>query len=162
MKAFFSTLLVAAALLAAGCATNLPRHSPSSPVCAESPAAPAEQEIAALFDRWNQSLQSGEAQKVVANYAEQSLLLPTFSDKPRITREEKMEYFEHFLKNQPSGKIAMRQIQVDRDMAVDTGLYTFHLAKTGEDVRARYSFTYRRYGSQWLIISHHSSAMPEK
>ena len=34
-------------------------------------------EVAALFDRWNQSLQSGDPKKVVANYAEKSILLPT-------------------------------------------------------------------------------------
>ncbi len=61
----------------------------------------------------------------------------------------------------PSGKINMRQIEIGCNMAVDSGLYTFSFAKTGDKVKARYSFTYRWDGRQWLIVSHHSSAMPE-
>jgi hypothetical protein len=56
-----------------------------------------EQEIASLFDRWNQSLQTGDPHKVVANYAERSILLPTVSNKPRLTPAEKEDYFHHFL-----------------------------------------------------------------
>jgi uncharacterized protein (TIGR02246 family) len=120
-----------------------------------------EAEIAGLFDRWNQALQTGDVSKVVALYAENSILLPTLSDKPRLTPAEKEEYFRHFLEKRPSASIDMRQIQIGCDMAVDSGLYTFTFAKTGETVSGRYSFTYRRDGSRWLIVSHHSSLMPE-
>ena len=51
-----------------------------------------ENDIAALFDRWNESLKTGEPAKVVDNYAERSILLPTVSNKPRLTREEKEDY----------------------------------------------------------------------
>ena len=39
----------------------------------ESCKAVTEQEIVSLFDRWNQSLQTGDPHKVVANYAERSI-----------------------------------------------------------------------------------------
>ena len=162
MKALFSTLFVIVSLFISGCSTATSGSNQSATLCAEKHSAPTEQEIAALFDRWNQSLQSGDPQQVVANYAEQSILLPTLSNKPRLTPAEKADYFHHFLENQPAGEIVMRQIQIDGNMAVDTGLYTFHFAKTGDQMKARYSFTYRWDGRQWLIISHHSSAMPEK
>ena len=45
--------------------------------------------------------------------------------------------------------------------AVDSGLYTFRFTD-GSSVRARYTFAYKRVGGDWLISSHHSSAMPEK
>ena len=162
MKALFSTLLLTASLLIAGCSTTTSNRGQSSQVCPESRAAPTEEEIASLFERWNQSLQTGNPEKVVANYAERSVLLPTLSNKPRLTSEEKADYFKHFLENQPSGKVNMRQIEIGSNMAVDTGLYTFRFARTGTEVKARYSFTYRWDGRQWLIVSHHSSAMPEK
>ena len=121
----------------------------------------SEDEIASLFDRWNQSLQTGDPRKVVSLYAERSILLPTVSSKPRLTPDEKEDYFRHFLEKRPSGKIDLRKIEIGCNMAVDSGLYTFTFAKTGEIVKGRYSFTYRWNGSQWLIVSHHSSAMPE-
>jgi uncharacterized protein (TIGR02246 family) len=119
-------------------------------------------EIAALFERWNQSLQTGDAHKVVANYADHSILLATVSNKPRLTAAEKEDYFEHFLENKPSGKIDFRTIELGCNSAVDAGLYTFTFAKTGDVVHARYTYTYHWDGAQWLITSHHSSAMPEK
>ncbi|MFG3816182.1 SgcJ/EcaC family oxidoreductase [Limnothrix redekei LRLZ20PSL1] len=120
-----------------------------------------EAEVAALFDRWNQSLQTGDPEKVVANYAARSILLPTVSNKPRLTPAEKADYFHHFLENQPSGKIDLRMVDIGCNYAIDAGLYTFTFAKTGATVKARYSYSYRWDGSQWLITSHHSSKMPE-
>ena len=118
-------------------------------------------DIAALFDRWNASLQSGDPAQVVANYAEVSVLLPTVSNQPRLTPEEKEDYFRYFLKNLPSGAIDSRTIFIDCNTALDTGLYTFTMGASGEVVHARYTFTYHWDGDQWLITSHHSSAMPE-
>lgn len=117
--------------------------------------------IAGLFDRWNETLQTGDPTKVVANYAERSILLPTVSNVPRLTAEEKEDYFTQFLQNKPSGEIVLRQIDINGDVAVDSGIYTFTMAGSGETVKARYSFVYKWEDEQWLIISHHSSAMPE-
>ncbi len=46
------------------------------------------------------------------------------------------------------------------NLAVDTGDYTFHFAVTDTDIAARFTFVYEWYGSQWLIVSHHSSLAP--
>lgn len=119
------------------------------------------QEIAALFERWNASLQTGEPDKVVANYAEHSILLATLSNTPRLTPEAKMDYFEHFLAKKPRGKIDSSWIDIGCNTAVDAGLYTFTFAD-GSVAHARYTYTYRWDGKQWLISSHHSSLMPEK
>ena len=123
--------------------------------------ATSEKQIAGLFDRWNSSLQTGDPKKVVANYATKSILLPTVSNKPRLTPEEKLDYFQHFLEKKPQGTIDTRMIEVDCNTALDAGLYTFKFSD-GSVVKARYSYTYKWDGKQWLITSHHSSAMPEK
>jgi uncharacterized protein (TIGR02246 family) len=172
----FPLLALSGSMLLAGCSTNGgTSFSYGAPVISTTPATQAtpgtrtetcrvtsEQEIAALFDRWNQSLQTGDPHKVVANYAERSILLPTVSNKPRLTAAEKEDYFHHFLENRPSGKIDLRRIDIDCNTALDAGLYTFTFAKTGAVVSGRYSYTYRWDGNKWLISSHHSSAMPEK
>ena len=154
-------MLVALCAMFAGCSLNpaIPKCSPQnhSQTCA----AATESEIAALFDQWNNALQSGDPDKVVVLYAEQSVLLPTVSNEPRFTLDEKLDYFRHFLEKQPSAKIDSRHIDIGCDMAADSGIYTFTLAKSGEVIRARYSFVYQWDGLRWRIISHHSSLMPE-
>lgn len=117
-------------------------------------------EIAALFDGWNAALASGDPKKVVARYATDSVLLPTISNTPRLTPAAKEDYFVTFLQNKPQGKIDSRSIQIGCNSALDAGLYTFTFAN-GTAVQARYSYTYAWNGKQWLITSHHSSAMPE-
>jgi len=151
-----SVILTVFTLLLAGCApsTTIPAHT-------EYCKATSPQEIASLFDRWNAALQSGDPHQVVANYADPSILLPTVSNTPRITVAEKEDYFHHFLENKPSGVIDYRMIQIGCNTAFDAGLYTFTFAKTGATVHARYTYTYKWDGKQWLITSHHSSAMPE-
>ena len=59
-------------------------------------------------------------------------------------------------------KVDLRTIELGCNTAVDAGLYTFTFAKTGAKVSGRYTYTYRWNGTEWLITSHHSSAMPEK
>jgi uncharacterized protein (TIGR02246 family) len=151
------------AITLVGCAAN--QSTPNNAQVSrteESCKVTSEQEIAALFERWNQSLQTGDPHKVVANYAERSILLPTVSNQPRLTSAEKEDYFHHFLENGPTGKIDRRNVFLGCNSAVDAGLYTFTFGKTGAIVNARYTYTYSWNGSQWLITSHHSSAMPEK
>ena len=132
-----------------------------SNAAAEECSLPLKSEIAALFDRWNASLRTGNAKKVVANYAPNSILLPTVSNRARFTAAEKEDYFVHFLQRRPEGRIDDRMIEVDCNSASDAGLYTFRFAD-GTSVKARYTFAYRKIGNEWLITSHHSSAMPEK
>jgi hypothetical protein len=136
--------VLAIATVLPGCASYdaAPAVSPQRPHT-ESCKATSSEEIAGLFDRWNQSLQTGDPHQVVANYAEQSILLATVSSKPRVTAAEKQDYFEQFLEDRPSGKIDFRSIELGCNSAVDAGLYTFTFAKTGNVVHARYTFTYR-------------------
>lgn len=156
-----SVLVLISSLMITGCAAQqtAPASSPTAATVACQEV--TEQEIAALFDRWNESLQTGDPHKVVANYAERSILLPTVSNTPRLTPAEKEDYFHHFLEKQPSGAIDLRWVDLGCNSAVDAGLYTFTFAKTGDIVHGRYSFTYAWDGVQWLITSHHSSVLPE-
>ncbi len=126
------------------------------------PCAPAsEAEIAGLFERWNDALRSGDAAQVAATYRTDAVLLPTLSNQVRVTPEQRLDYFRHFVGDRPSGRIVSRSIQTGCDSALDAGIYEFTFAATGKTVLARYSYTYRRDGDGWLISSHHSSLMPE-
>jgi len=119
-----------------------------------------QQEIAGLFDRWNNSLQTGDAHKVAETYLSDAVLLPTLSNKVRKSDAERVDYFEHFLEKKPVGKIESRTIRTGCNKATDSGVYTFTFADKSS-VKARYTFTYVWDGKAWKISSHHSSAMPE-
>ena len=124
----------------------------------------SKEEIRGLFDRWNRTLLTRVAHNVVGNYARDSILLPTLSNIPRISATDKEKYFDSFLANWPSGKINDDEpslIDIGCNYAVDAGIYTFTFARNGAIVQARYSFSYRWNGTDWLITSHHSSKMPE-
>ena len=149
MKAYLAALALAV--------TSLPALADTSMTCK----AVKESDISGLFDRWNASLKTGKPDEVVKNYATDSILLPTVSNKPRLTQDERRDYFVHFLENHPVGEINMRRIKIGCNDALDAGIYTFTFGN-GSKVKARYSFTYVLQDGKWLISSHHSSAMPEK
>lgn len=119
-----------------------------------------EAQIEALFDKWNESLKTGDAKTVSENYLSDAVLLPTVSNKARLTDAERIDYFEHFLAKKPTGKIDTRTIRLGCNKAIDTGTYTFTFADKST-VSARYTFTYAWDGKEWKISTHHSSAIPE-
>lgn len=151
-------LVASAALLALVGPANARGNAPASAAACHRL---SETGVARLFDRWNTSLKSGDPEKVADNYAPKSILLPTLSNTPRLTRAEKLDYFHHFLVRKPEGKIDLRMIQTGCNTAFDAGLYTFTFGD-GSSVKARYTYTYGYHRGRWLITSHHSSAMPEK
>ena len=116
--------------------------------------------VESLFDRWNESLKSGDAGKVAGNYLSDAVLLPTVSNKVRLTDAERIDYFEHFLEKKPVGTIESRTIRTGCNKAIDSGVYSFKFSDN-TIVKARYTFTYAWDGQDWKISSHHSSAMPE-
>ncbi|TLS43951.1 SgcJ/EcaC family oxidoreductase [Streptomyces montanus] len=129
-------------------------------------AKPTKAQVAALFDGWNAALQTGDAKKVADLYASDAVLLPTVSNKVRSDRAGIVDYFQHFLENKPVGKKVQTIVNVlDGNSAIDAGVYEFTLTdhETGEKrkVKARYTYEYEKRGGEWLIVNHHSSAMPE-
>jgi uncharacterized protein (TIGR02246 family) len=125
---------------------------------------PTKAEIDALFDRWNAAVETGDPEKVADLYAPDAVLLPTLSPVVRTDRAGLVDYFEHFLAKNPSGERTQSVIEVlDKNTAIDTGLYTFTF--TADDgtqtfADARYTFVYEKVHGEWLIINHHSSLLP--
>ena len=117
-------------------------------------------DIKGLFDEWNNALQTGEPKKVAALYASDAILLPTVSNKVRHNHDEIEDYFVHFLAKVPQGIIDESNVRIFDDLSINSGVYTFTF-NDGAKVQARFTFVYRWNGQRWLIIEHHSSAMPE-
>lgn len=160
-----STPLILA--IALGLSTSLAAKEGSPTVysgLAPTPSGAAEKEIAALFDRWNAALATGDPAAVAGLYAPDGILEPTVSNQVRATPAAIQDYFTEFLKLKPQGVINYREIRVlDEDSALDAGVYTFSLTKDGQptQVQARYTYVYEKIDGEWKIMNHHSSAMPE-
>jgi len=125
--------------------------------------APATRRLAEeLFERWNSALQTGDADRVTACYADDAVLLPTVSNVPRTTPDEIRDYFLHFLEKQPVGTINQRNVKFGCNKLTDAGTYTFRVRDGGEgkEVPARYTFVYEYRDGEWKIVHHHSSMMP--
>jgi len=121
-------------------------------------------EIAAQFGLWNDALQTGNPDYVVALYATDAILLPTVSARVRHNHAEIRDYFEHFLKKTPRGRITEQNIRLFDQIAINSGIYAFTLHdENGEsELHARFTFVYQKNENQWQIIEHHSSALPEQ
>lgn len=121
----------------------------------------SENEILALFDRWNNALQTGDPQQVASLYETNGILLPTVSNSVRHNPEEVVDYFVQFCSRGPKGKIDEANIRIFGDIAINSGRYTFSFSDRSV-VKARFTFVYHWNGQDWKIIEHHSSQMPEQ
>lgn len=118
-----------------------------------------EREILSLFHDWDRELQTGDPLKVVKLYDKSAILLPTLSNRVRRNHDEIVDYFTQFLARKSHGTINESNIRIFDELAINSGVYTF-LFDGVDTVQARFTFVYRWNGSEWLIIEHHSSAMP--
>jgi uncharacterized protein (TIGR02246 family) len=121
-------------------------------------------DIAAATSTWEQAFGGDDPEKVAALYADDAVLWGTLSPTVRSDRDALRNYFAAAFKGLPGHKVAFgdQLVRVYGDAAVNTGYYTFTWVKDGEtkNLPARYSFTYVKTGERWLIIDHHSSALP--
>jgi uncharacterized protein (TIGR02246 family) len=126
--------------------------------------ADSKDDVAAAAKKWAQALGEDDPDKVLPLYADDAVLWGTLSPKVRADRAALRDYFVAAFKVLPGLKVTFgdQLIRVYGDTAVNTGYYTFSFIKDGQtkSLPARYSFTYVKGGGQWLIVDHHSSAVP--
>jgi uncharacterized protein (TIGR02246 family) len=122
------------------------------------------EDVAAATLAWGRALGEGNPDKVLPFYSDDAVLWGTLSPTVRADRATLRDYFVTAFKVLPGLKVAFgdQLIRVYGDTAVNTGYYTFSYVKHGEtkSLPARYSFTYVKNGEHWLIVDHHSSAIP--
>ena len=124
----------------------------------------AKAQIAEVTQKWIDGMTRHDIESVVALYDSDAILWgtrsPTLRDKPTTVRE----YFNILKTVPPSYKAVLGEehIRVYGDMAINTGTYTFSEVRDGKEVKrpARFSFVYRYHDGRWLIVDHHSSAVP--
>ena len=108
---------------------------------------------------------NGNPDAMAKFYAPDAVLLPTLSPKILVNTNNGLnDYFVDFTSKKnikcETNKII---VQSYKDIAVSNGLYTFtYVEKNGKTktLPARFTFVYKKYDGNWLIVSHHSSLLP--
>src|SRR3982751_4230416 len=122
------------------------------------------EDVAAATAKWAQTLGQNDPDKVLLLYASDGVLWGTLSPTVRADRAAFRAFFVAAVKVLPGLKVTFGEqlIRVYGNTAVNTGYYTFSYTKDGEPrtLPARYSLTFVNEGESWMIVDHHSSAMP--
>jgi hypothetical protein len=122
-------------------------------------------DVSTFLTDWVAAVESHDAAKVVALYDNDAIFFSTFAVAPMKTQAERLAYYKKVVA-EPDIKIDIVESHphVFGDVAINSGLYTFHYTQDGEPVTipARFSFAYMLKGDKWMIIDHHSSKMPGK
>jgi uncharacterized protein (TIGR02246 family) len=124
----------------------------------------AKEQVAAATRAWADAMTRHDIEGVLALYDPEAVLWgtrsPTLRDKPATVRQ----YFDILRTVPPSYKAVLgeQRIRIYGDTAINTGTYTFSEARDGKEIArpARFSFVYRNRDGRWLIVDHHSSAVP--
>ena len=128
------------------------------------PAAGPHEDVAAATQAWMAAMNSHEPERVVALYDHEAVLWGTRSPALRDTPEAIRDYFNTLKTVPPSYKVVLveQRIRLYGDIAINTGSYTFSEERDGKPVSrpARFSFVYKNRDGHWLIVDHHSSAVP--
>ena len=146
------TLILLSALLALAC----PSPAPAGP----------KEDVAAATQAWIDAMNSRDTERVVVLYDPEAVLWgtvsPTIRDNPTTIRD----YFKTLPTFPPEfkGVIGEQRVRVYGDTAINSGTYTFLnvAVRDGKpiNIAARFSFVYRNRDGRWVIIDHHSSAVP--
>ena len=122
------------------------------------------EDVGAATMKWAEALGQNDPDKVILLYATDGVLWGTLSPTVRADRAALRDYFVTAFKVLPNLRVSFGEqlIRVYGGTAVNTGYYTFSYIKDGETKTfpARYSFTFVKEGENWMIVDHHSSAMP--
>jgi len=121
-------------------------------------------EVAAATAKWAEAFSDEKPDRVLALYDKEAVLWGTLSPKRRDTPELIRDYFVTAFGALPGHKVSFgdQLIRVYGNTAINTGYYTFSYTKNGEakTLPARYSMVFLKRDGQWMIVDHHSSAMP--
>jgi uncharacterized protein (TIGR02246 family) len=122
------------------------------------------EEVGAATQSWIDGMNRHDAERVVALYDPEAVLWGTRSATLRDTPAAVRGYFEILKTVPPSYKVVLgeQRIRIYGDIAINSGTYTFSEDRDGKTIArpSRFSFVYRNHSGRWLIVDHHSSAVP--
>lgn len=148
MRALFSIVLL---LLLSACA--------SVPVDGQA----TREQIAAATKAWQAAYDTRDPKNIVGMYDTEAVLWGTAAKTIAPSPSAVWEYFKNAAAR-PNARVVIgeQHIRVFGETAFSSGYYTFTDVREGQVVPrpARFTFVFHNRAGKWLIVAHHSSAMP--
>jgi uncharacterized protein (TIGR02246 family) len=120
-------------------------------------------DIDATTAQWISAFNRKSTADIVALYAPDAVLFGTSSPLLRDKPELVLDYFKS-LPTLGNATISLgeHRVQVFGKTAISTGFYTRSTVEDGKVTSnpARFSFVYEKRKGRWVIVNHHSSALP--
>jgi uncharacterized protein (TIGR02246 family) len=121
-------------------------------------------DVEATTQQWIAAFNRKDTKAIVSLYANDAVFFgtssPTLRDNPDMVRD----YFKS-LPTLGDAVITLgeHRIQLLGRTAINTGYYTRTSMQNGKEVKnpARFTFVYAKRDGKWVIINHHSSALPQ-
>ena len=124
----------------------------------------AKAEVGQVAQNWATAFNSCDSVKATTLYDSEPVLWGTVAPVIITSPAGVQQYFERVCSSNPKPQVVFgeQHIRVYGDTAINSGAYAFTVFPGGQPFQfpARYSFTYRKRDGQWLIVDHHSSALP--
>jgi uncharacterized protein (TIGR02246 family) len=121
-------------------------------------------DVEAATRTWATAFNSCDIDSLVKLYDADAVFWGTSSPTIRKSPAEIREYFERGCSTNLHIQVAIgeQNIRIFGDTAINSGAYMFTALIGGQPrpIPARFSFAYRKKDGQWLIVDHHSSALP--
>lgn len=117
-----------------------------------------------LLDNWLRVVATRNPDAVTNLYAYEGILIGTVAKRIKQGHKEIREYFQGFLaKDGLRGRTDSMLVQHLGPYVILSGTYTFQWREgwRTKRVKARYSFVFALMDRGWVIVNHHSSAIPE-
>jgi uncharacterized protein (TIGR02246 family) len=125
--------------------------------------ADAVSDVEAATQQWITAFNQKNARGIVALYAKDAVLFGTSSGTLRDKPELVWDYFKGIADlGDATISTGDHRVQVFGNLAINTGYYTRTSMQNGKEVRnpARFTFVYELREGKWMIVNHHSSALP--
>lgn len=120
-------------------------------------------QIAAATKAWQAAYDSRDPKNIVSMYDTEAVLWGTAAKTIAPNPTAIWEYFKGAAAR-PNARVVIgeQHIRVFGETAFSSGYYTFSDVREGQVVPrpARFTLVFHKNSGKWLIVAHHSSAMP--
>jgi hypothetical protein len=120
-------------------------------------------QIAAATRAWQAAYDTRDPKSIVAMYDSQAVLWGTAAKTIAPNPGAVWDYFKNAA-TRPNARVVIgeQHIRVFGDTGFNSGYYTFTDVRDGQVVPrpSRFTFVFHKRAGKWLIVAHHSSALP--